>query len=324
MALTGFGVWSLVGQRLAQVFTNILMAWFAVDWRPGLGVRWRDVRAVAGFGSKVLGLRAAELATMQAPTIIIGATLGPVALGLFSVAWRLVEVSSFLIVTPLRMAAQPAFAAMTRQGERAADLLLDISRLSGLAAFPAFFGLAALSKPVLLLVFGPQWVGAAPVLSVMAMIGAYLCIEKVNQSFCLAAGRAGAVTLLSWVEVVLASGLIWLGSHWGITAVGAGFLAGYLVVWGPRLAVVADIAGLRLSELVTCHLRPLAASVVMAACVAGLARALANWPPVVTVGLGAVLGVVIYGGFVWLTMRDRIVLVKSFVHRPAPGAAKPA
>ncbi len=102
--------------------------------------------------------------------------------------------------------------------------LLDISRLSGLAAFPAFFGLATLSEPLLLLVFGPQWVGAAPVLSVLAMIGAYLCIEKVNQSFCLAAGKAGAVTLLSWVEVVLASGLIWLGSRWGITAVGAAFL----------------------------------------------------------------------------------------------------
>ncbi|MBV1904044.1 MAG: oligosaccharide flippase family protein, partial [Marinosulfonomonas sp.] len=116
MALNGYGVWALVGQRLTQVLINIVMAWSAVSWRPGLRTTTGHCREVFRYGGAVLGLRAAELASIQVPSVIIGATLGPVALGLFSMAWRLVEIASFLIVTPLRMAAQPAFAAMRRSG----------------------------------------------------------------------------------------------------------------------------------------------------------------------------------------------------------------
>ncbi|MGB7270295.1 MAG: oligosaccharide flippase family protein, partial [Albidovulum sp.] len=35
MALNGYGVWSFVGQWLTLISTNAVMAWTAVDWRPG-------------------------------------------------------------------------------------------------------------------------------------------------------------------------------------------------------------------------------------------------------------------------------------------------
>ena len=116
------------------------------------------------------------------------------ATGLFSVSWRLVETLSFLIVTPLRQASQSAFAALTRQGGGAGALLLDIARLTGVVALPFFVGLSILSGPMILLVFGPDWLGAAPVLAVMAAMGVYLCLNRVQMAFCLAAGQAGAIS----------------------------------------------------------------------------------------------------------------------------------
>ena len=108
MALKGFGVWSFVAQWLTLISTNAVMAWPAVDCRPGFVKTKAHVREAALFGGQDLGLRAGELAAKQTPLLVIVATLGPEATGLYSVAWRLVETLSFLIVTPIRMASQSA------------------------------------------------------------------------------------------------------------------------------------------------------------------------------------------------------------------------
>jgi PST family polysaccharide transporter len=145
MALAGYGVWSLVGQRLAMTATNIVMAWGAVSWRPAFHASRDHMRRVLHFSPRILGLRAAELAAVQSPAVIIGAMLGPVPAGYYAIAWRVIETASFLVITPLRTVAQPAFGAAARDGGPATDLLIDVMRLTGFLAFPAFAGLAVLS-----------------------------------------------------------------------------------------------------------------------------------------------------------------------------------
>ena len=313
MAATGFGVWSLAGQRLAQVGVNVAMAWYAVGWRPGLATSRAETAQVLSFGTTVLGLRAAELAATQTPSVIIGATLGPTALGLYSIAWRLIEIASFLIVTPLRMASQPAFASMTRSGARAADLLSDIGRMSGPIAFPIFAGLAVLAQPLLHLMFGTKWLDAAPVLSILAIIGAYLCIERVHVSFCLAAGRAGPITLIAWAEVGLSAALIWLAAPFGLPAIAAAFTATFLILWPLRLNTVARLAAISLPTLIRPHAAPIAATLLMAAATWGVAQSLAGQSPLLVILAGTLTGVVTFTTLTLLFMRDRIALLRSYI-----------
>ncbi|PWE32937.1 hypothetical protein DDZ14_07550 [Maritimibacter sp. 55A14] len=323
MAWAGFGVWSLAGQRLAQVGVNIVMAWAAVTWRPSLTCSRRHMREVMGFASQVVGLRAAELTAIQMPAVIIGVTLGPVQAGLFSIAWRVVEIASFLIVTPLRMVSQPAFGAMTRAGGVASNLLLDIMRMAGLAVFPAFAGLAVLSGPLLVLLFGEKWTDAAPVLSVMAGFGVYLCIEKVQQSFCLAAGRIGVVSVLAWCEVALGAALILAASRFGLTALTAGFVAAFLIVWVFRFRNVAAIAGVPVRALAGVHLPPILGALVMAGGVFWLRAQMTGLPLAAQVGLGTLAGIAIFGGYAALFLRVRLRLVARFAGAgAAPGAGE--
>ncbi len=316
MALNGFGIWSLAGQRLAQVLTNIVMAWAAVNWRPRFSISKRHLREVGGFGGAVLGLRAAELASTQLPSVIIGATLGPLALGFYSIAWRLVEIGSFLIVTPLRMASQPAFAEMQRKGGAASKLLIDISRLSGLVAFPAFAGLAILAQPILALLFGPGWGDAAPILSILSVLGAYLCIEKIHQAYCLALGRAGATTLVAWAEVVLGAVLVWVLVPWGVNAMAAGLVASFLLFWGLRFYIVAGVAGLSPWVLLKNHLLPITGAILMAGLIWILLGELKpqSLLQVLLISIGA--GILFFGGFTAIFMRNRLGLLKSFIAKP--------
>ena len=317
MAMNGFGVWSLAGQRLAQVLTNIVMAWAAVSWRPKVSFSAPHGREVFKFGGTVLSLRAAELAATQVPSVIIGAVHGPAVLGLFSIAWRIVEIGSFLIVTPVRMAAQPAFAALSRSGDNATRLLINITKLSGLLAFSAFAGLAVLADPVIEALFGSQWIGAAPVLSILSVFGAYLCIEKINQAFCLAAGQARATTLVAWSEVALSAMLVWLVSSWGIGAMAAALVLPFLLFWPVRFRIVGKVANVGALDLARVHVKPLLGAAVMAVAVAVVVRLLNVRAPYTEAFYGIITGAVVMFAFTAVTMRSRFHLLKSFIAKPA-------
>lgn len=316
MALTGFGVWSLVGQRLVQVLVNVVMAWGAVTWRPGRSFSADQRRDLWHFGRAVLALRGAELAATQVPTVIIGVMLGPVAVGYFALAWRIVEIGSFVISLPLRLVAQPAFAAMARSGEGATRLLRQVSMIAGLAAFPAFVGLSVLARPVLALMFGGQWLPAAPILSVLCFFGIYLCIEKLNQAFCLAAGRPVATAQLAWLEVATAVALVLAVSPWGAVAMVGGFVLSFALIWPLRLRVVGGVATLGGAELAGLQVAPLAGSALMAGLVwAALALAGPVGYPT-ALGLGVVTGAIAYGAYSLAVMRPRLRLAVSFLTAP--------
>jgi O-antigen/teichoic acid export membrane protein len=318
MALTGWGVWSYVGHWVALIATNVVLAWTAVDWRPGFTTTRGHLRRAAGFGSGVLGLRAAEVTAAQLPVFLIGAMLGPLATGLYGIAWRLVEPLSFLISTPLRMVSQPAFAEMNRTGARAGDLLLDIARLSGLAALPFFAGLGVLAEPILAVVFGPEWLPAVPVLQVMSFLGLYFCIASVQQSFCLAAGQATAITLLSWANVVLGAVLMLIAARWGLVAITAGFVVAYYLLWPFRFRVVAKLGGGAIRPLVFCHLKPAVSALVMAAAVHFLHQVLVagGASAGLSLALSILGGIAVFSVLTLLFMRDRLRLLFSYI---APG-----
>lgn len=311
MAVAGYGVWSLVGQRLAMTATNIVMAWGAVSWRPALDVSRDHMRRVLHFSHRILGLRAAELAAVQSPAVIIGAMLGPVQAGYYAIAWRVIETAAFLMITPLRTVAQPAFGAAARDGGKAADLLMDVMRLTGFLAFPAFAGLAVLSEPALVLLFGQKWAPAAPVLSLMSVFGMYLCAEKVQQTFCLAAGQAGRLAVLSWIEVALAAGVIVVLAPYGLPVVTAGFVAVFLLIWPLKFANLGHIAGLPNLLLIQQHLAPLLLSAAMAGVVQGVVWALGDIAQFMVLLIGTVTGGMVYCLLAFLFQRRRLHLLIS-------------
>jgi len=320
MALAGYGLWALVGQRLVQVLVNALVAWVAVPWRPGFNTSRAHFKRVLHIGGQVVLLRASELAIIQIPTVVLGRVLGPVATGYYAVAWRLIETASFLIVTPLRMAAQPAFAALRREGQGGhAQLLTDLSRLSSFLAFPAFAGLAALAPPMLLLVFGPGWAPSSLPLMVLAVSGAYYSIEKMQLSFGLAMGRAGAFALLGWIAVVVLAVLCAVAVQWGSAAVAAAFVGVQLVFWPFRVAVLSRLSGTSVGALFRPHVKPLLAAIPMALLVAPIPGYLWDTLPVsrpVLVVLASVLaGVALYAGATLLFMRDSLRLLLSLFRR---------
>ena len=324
MALNGYGVWSLVGQRIVQVLVNTVLAWFAVSWRPHLRASWPHVREIMGMGRTVLLLRGAQIARIQIPMALIGALLGPVALGLFSLAWRLVEIASFLVSTPMRMVSQSAFATQLRRGQSGGPMLVEISRLSGWIALPALLGLSVLAEPIVMLMFGEAWLGAAPILTIIALVGAYQAIEMIHQSYCLAAGRVVELTWVAWTEVIIAAGLVGWAAGYGLEAVSWAFVASFVLLWVVRFHIVSRVADLPLMTLPAQHLFPVLASLVMAVSVNRVLAWTGMSSSFAVLFVGAVIGMAIYLALTSIFMRSRLELAGHYLLSRPPSTGEEA
>jgi O-antigen/teichoic acid export membrane protein len=323
LALYGFSLWALAGQRLVQVTVNVVLAWSAVRWRPGLAAKRADFARVARLGGQIAGLRAAELSATQFPILVVGLALGPASTGLYSLAWRIVEMISFLIIVPLRMVAQPAFAAIAREGGQTGRLLADISSFLGLVAFPLFAGLAAVSPPAVLAMFGPEWRPAAPALAVLCIAGAYFSIEKIQQALCLSAGRAAGLTTIAWGNALLIGAFCLAAAPYGIVAVAGAVVAGYLIPWPLRFRLAASVAGVPVSVMLRPHLLPLVCALVMAACVAILLRAVPALRGDGALAVGIPAGVLVYAALSAAFMPDRLRRLWNALRNPSAAPPEP-
>ncbi|OSP54788.1 lipopolysaccharide biosynthesis protein [Pseudoruegeria sp. SK021] len=314
MAMTDHGIWSLVGQRLTQVFVNAALAWGAVSWRPGRRARAAQFRGTLGFGSQVLGLRAAELIAVQSPAVLIGATIGPAAVGAYAVAWRMVEIATFLINRPVQMVAQPAFAELRRTDGPANHLLSDITKVATVIALPAFAGMAVLAGPLVHLLFGSGWAASVPVLQILCLLGAYLCVERMQTVFCLAAGRARGLACLAVIEAACGIAAMIFAAPFGLAAVTAAFVARYVLLWPLRFALVRRLGGAGLGQTI----RILAPVVPGTAIMAGLVwiwcwQANGAWSPAVIVITGTAIGLAAFGSYAALVLRQRLSTARSLL-----------
>lgn len=312
MALAGYGVWALVAQRVTLLAVNTVLAWAAVSWRPTWSFSVSAFREIFGLGRSVLALRGAQIARVQVPMALIGALLGPTVLGFFSLAWRLVEIASFLVSTAMRMVSQSAFAAQMRAGRPSDTLLIELSRLSGWIAIPALTGLSVLAVPVVALVFGEKWSLAASALSIIGVVGAYLAIEMIHQSYCLAARKIGSMAAVAWTEVAVGAGCVIALHGYGLIGVCYGFVASFLALWIIRFGIVSRLSGVSIVSLLRQHIPPALASGVMAVIVILVIRLVPHWSDLATIALGSAIGAAIYVGLSFAVMPGRIALARQY------------
>ena len=93
LAFSGAGVWSLVGQTLTQTAVRVVMMW-AVIVAAGAVVRFSAIRELMRFGGHLMGFGALMYWAMNVNKLVIGRWMGSAALGIYSLADKLMRFPS--------------------------------------------------------------------------------------------------------------------------------------------------------------------------------------------------------------------------------------
>lgn len=230
MALSGFGVWSLVGQRLVYGMAEIMVLWWASDWRPGLRVSPRHFRELSSFGINIFATKLLSFFNQKSGDFLIGYFLGPVDLGYYTVAYRLLQLMTNMLTLTMTQVALPTFSRLQSDRKRLRSVFYTATQFASLISFPAFMSMAALAPELVQVFFGEQWLPSIRVMQILAFIGMLHTSEYFNGSVMLAVGKPSwrlGLNSLNAVTNVIAFLVV---VQWGISAVATAYvIRGYLL-----------------------------------------------------------------------------------------------
>ena len=255
LALTGFGVWSLVW---GGVVTGAIEA--------GLNMvqsRLKPWRRIAPRRALILVRQSSPYALSQLLTwgansgssIIVGRSLGIVSLGLFSRGWRLVDIISALVSTPVQRVLFPAFATLRGDTVRARELMASAQRL-GLPIFGLAAMAAALHAPALVrILLGPAWLDVIPILQLLALGLLPRCAYKVTESLAFGLGGPTGTAVRSALQAALLVGAAFLGGLFGLLPVAAFLSAAMWIYYLISVGYAASLVAMPAGDLLRLHVR---------------------------------------------------------------------
>ncbi len=203
LALNGFGVWSLVIQRLLATGMTTLLTWAAFPWLPG----WRFVRAHArrqlAFGSRVFSTQLLLTLSIRSQEVVAAYFLSTADIGLLRMAWRCIDLISQVAVIPLAAVALPTYARLQDRPRDLAAAFDGFVAMSAVLALPAFVGMAVVAPHLVPLLFGEQWRDAVPVLRILALLGPEFVATSMLWMIFTASDRTGTALVLSAAQFTI-------------------------------------------------------------------------------------------------------------------------
>jgi len=319
MAVSGFGVWSLVGMMLTERTAAVIVLWTASDWRPGTRVTGRHFNHLFRFGINVLGTNLLYYVNSRADNLIIGYFLGATPLGYYDVAYKLFQNGLNAITQTVSSVAFSTFSRLQTDRDRMRQGFLTATRTVSVAAFPIFAGTAVVAPEVIGLLFGTKWLPlSAQVYQVLAVGGALQAVFYFNSPVMMACGKPHWRLGINLLNAVLNVMLFTWAVQWGVVAVAIAFVVrGYLVA-PLQIILVRSLISLNLRSYLKQFGMPLFSTAILSGVVWGLTHVMMPATgALIALGVAGLGGIACYVATVYVVDRALFVKITDLVRSVA-------
>lgn len=224
LALLGYGVWSLAWQQVVASLVGLAVLWKVSSWRPGFAFSRSAFLELFRFGKNVFFDQQIKFFSTRIDEAVIAVLLGTTQLGYYSIAKRLLTTLNTLLTHVLD---RVLFSAISRlQYDRPlVNRLTTIATylLSGVA-FPLFFICIALSGPMIIVLFGEQWIKADRVFQILMLCGPFLFVPALLHVSFLSVGRSEIPLISNLIRSGVGIGFIYFGSFFGLVGIAVAVL----------------------------------------------------------------------------------------------------
>jgi len=197
------GVWSLVFFHLLT--QAVRFVGFFVLSRSGIraNLRWSSTRRLLSFGSWVFGSSLLTFLFRNGDNIIIGAMLGPAALGAYAFAYQFIVLPLMVLTWPASGVLLATFSRLRPEAGEARRVVGSVICLTATATLPATAFLVIEGPYILPYVLGARWQLAAELAAILAPIGALQSLSSYIGPTLLIRGRPRFLFLLNLVTTIL-------------------------------------------------------------------------------------------------------------------------
>lgn len=191
LAWKGYGVYSLVISTLSQVI--IINIWNFVSGikiqKPKLIIDFKDAIPLIKIGVYQTGTRILDFLSGKLDVMIIGKLLGTEALGVYDLAKELVFKLVDFVRSVVSKVALPILSNNNNDDNAVKSRFLLITKSVAFLCIPICITVAVFSRDAVIIMYGKNYVDAAPLVSVFAIVTIFTSITSFFDMLGIAKGR---------------------------------------------------------------------------------------------------------------------------------------
>ena len=300
-ALSGMGIWSLVGQALAQRVAEVAILWLSNPQRVGFAWSARHFRELRGFAAHVMVSRSAAFIGGQVTRLIIGIVLGPYALGLYTLASRVVEALTQAVIVPQSIVARVTLIGLQSNPSRLAESYkLALSKLA-LLAFPIFCGFAAILAPLFRVALDVRWRDAILPAQILTLSGIAMAFMYLGSALLFARGAAHVEARFATLQTAASAVILLIAAPYGLVAAAIGIAVRIVILLPIGWVIIERTTGIRVVDQVRATGPLLGAAITMFGAVIATEAVIGKTvPTVLEIPVLVGVGVLVYSGLAFL------------------------
>lgn len=221
-AFKGAGVWSLVIMHIAFNAVSLVMLWVFSPWRPRSGWSRDSFRYLWGFGSKMLASSVIDRIYGQIYPMVIGKFFSAASLGQYSRASQYAQLPSHTVTNVLQQVTFPVLSKMQDDNERLGVNYRRILRFSAFVVFPVMLLMAALAKPMVVVLVTDKWLPCVPYLQLICLASMWFPVHAINLNLLQVKGRSDLFLRLEIIKKLIVTVVMFCSIPFGIIGMCAG------------------------------------------------------------------------------------------------------
>lgn len=190
LAITGFGVWSLIISQLASKAVALTVMLWVIKWRP----QWcslRRAKKLLEYGWKLLVASLLGILCENLSQLVVGKRYSSDQLGFYNRGNSIPNMLIDKINSSISVATFPAMAEQQDKREALRDFFSKTLSVSYFVLFPLLFGLIGIAPQFIEVTLTSKWLPCVPFLQVACIRQIMMPLQTTNGNVVKAAGQSG-------------------------------------------------------------------------------------------------------------------------------------
>lgn len=218
MAYKGYGVWALVIQNLSNQIMDTCILWFTVKWRPTLEFSFAEMKKMFSYGWKLLFSSLLDTVYNNLYSLVIGKFYSAKDLGHYNRGRNIPNMVITNINGSIQSVMFPAFSNCQGDKVKLKAMVRRSIMTSTYIIMPAMIGLAAVARPLTVLLLTEKWLPSVPFMQFSCFILAFWPIHTTNLQAINAVGRSDIFLKLEIIKKVLGFSIMVISIPLGLYA----------------------------------------------------------------------------------------------------------
>ncbi|MEM7119523.1 MAG: oligosaccharide flippase family protein, partial [Chloroflexota bacterium] len=270
-------------------------------------------RQMFTYGSSVIGVDFLTILNDTLDYLIIGRILGSVALGIYTLAYRLPELLVFNILWVLSGVIFPTYSAVQTDKTMLEQAFWTTMRYVELIIVPLCLGLIITADPLVRIAFGDQWLDAIPIMQLLALFALVRSVGYHIGDIYKAIGQPDILFKLGLISLALLLPALWIGAGYGLIGVAIAHVSVAVVRTLLRWIVAARFIEIRWGAIWTALKPSIIGGTILALLAIPTMLATADFPPIVRLSTTAVAGALGYVAVLWHLERDSLLMAGRYL-----------